>query len=1244
MNIRSTNILEATGLILLFCGCGGSSSSGENREPIANNDSYQVVEDHTLMISKGEGVLSNDSDPDNDKLTAVLAVGPQNGNVFLEVDGSFTYVPDLNFSGTESFEYYASDKEAFSGNATVTITVDPVASPPVAVDDGFETNEDIPLVVDAAQGVLANDYDPDGDAISAVLVAGPDNGTLDLSDDGSFSYTPDQDYFGTDTFTYKVGAGSMDSENATVTITINPVNDRPTVQDDAYQTDEDTSLTVDSASGVLANDFDVDGDAVEVLVFDSPQNGTLTLNADGSFEYASDPEFFGNDFFTYQASDTQSFSTIARVDIFVAGVNDPPLAFDSGAGTPADTPFSGRMGALDVDGDSLTYTVSTRPASGSLVEDTADGSFTYTPNAGFSGRDGFTFTVSDGASSSNQATFTIDVGSAAIPVISGIQPRRGPTGTFLQIRGSDFGVQVGTVSVGGRPAAVGAWSDDYIGASVGTDYTAGSYNVVVKDAGDRYSLPAVYEIVPWIWSVEPNVGIAGDSLRLTGDAFGPSTGSVLVDGLAAQVFSWSNQGAQIQIPAGVGSGQVKVHLGTSDGEWSNQYPIVIRGSDVWIKDSAPAARSWHTAVWTGSEMIVWGGNNWSNRFICGARYNPATDGWTPLPEQSAPEARYQHAAVWTGSEMIVWGGDDSTGSRTNTGARYDPVTDSWSPISNLGAPDARAGHTAVWTGSEMIVWGGDNLNTGGRYDPAGDTWTPMDATGAPNGRSGHTAVWTGSEMIVWGGGPNTGGRYDPATDSWTPTEVNGAPAAGADYAAVWTGGEMIVWGGTVPGSGGRYDPLTDTWLPVATENAPEIRLDRQEPFVVWSGSEMIVFLGLIYSGTFGGKYDPDTDTWTAIERGDGSPEARRNASALWTGTEMIIWGGYGEDANDHLNSGARFDPVDDSWRAVATNGAPRGRGEHSTIWTGSEMIVWGGWDGVSRVGNGGRYDPSTGDWTALNTTDSGGARSNHSAVWTGGRMIIWGGDRYSGPLNTGASYDPATDSWLPISDVDAPTPREYHTAVWTGEEMIVWGGYDRPTKLSDGGRYDPLTGSWQPISSTGAPSERYLHTAVWTGSEMIIWGGEGGGNTGARYDPASDTWSPMSTDGAPEERTSHVAVWTGTEMLVWGGYQSSSPAGGGGRYDPANDTWQPISIVDSPVPLSKRAGVWTGTELIVWGGYASGYYQDGGRYNPANDSWSPTPLLNAPPACGYPSAVWSGTEMIVWVDCGEAGQIGRYIP
>jgi hypothetical protein len=169
--------------------------------------------------------------------------------------------------------------------------------------------------------------------------------------------------------------------------------------------------------------------------------------------------------------------------------------------------------------------------------------------------------------------------------------------------------------------------------------------------------------------------------------------------------------------------------------------------------NAPEGRSGATAVWTGSEMIVWGGVEQSVVGLdTGGKYNPSTDSWTPTPT-NAPTGRFDYTAVWTGSEMIVWGGIH-TNLGMNTGGRYNPSINIWTPTSTNNAPQARFSHTAVWTGSEMIIWGGHIatspffVNTGGRYNPSMDSWTATNTINAPDGRYVHTAVWTGSEMIV----------------------------------------------------------------------------------------------------------------------------------------------------------------------------------------------------------------------------------------------------------------------------------------------------------------------------------------------------------------------------------------------------------------------------------------------------------------------------------------------------------------
>ena len=259
---------------------GGDRDFNDNRfrftgvvsnPPVAADDGFETDEDVTLSVPPA-GVLANDFDADGDQLTALLVSGPANGAVTLNPDGSFSYQPTANWHGTDTFTYKANDGQADSNVATVTITVTPVNDVPVAADDGFETAEDVTLSVPLG-GVLANDTDADGDQLTTLLVSGPANGAVSLNPDGSFSYTPTANCHGTDTFTYKANDGQADSNVATVTITVTPVNDVPVAADDEFETDEDVTLSVPPA-GVLANDIDADGDQLTALLVSGPATGT----------------------------------------------------------------------------------------------------------------------------------------------------------------------------------------------------------------------------------------------------------------------------------------------------------------------------------------------------------------------------------------------------------------------------------------------------------------------------------------------------------------------------------------------------------------------------------------------------------------------------------------------------------------------------------------------------------------------------------------------------------------------------------------------------------------------------------------------------------------------------------------------------------------------------------------------------------------------------------------------------------
>ena len=692
--------------------------------------------------------------------------------------------------------------------------------------------------------------------------------------------------------------------------------------------------------------------------------------------------------------------------------------------------------------------------------------------------------------------------------------------------------------------------------------------------------------------------------------------------------------------------------------------------DTWTPTKAlPVATG--TAVWTGTEMIVWGGSTNS-----GSRYNPAVNTWTPTAAVGAPQRRRGHTAVWTGTEMVVWGG---CGAKTDfcglaDGGRYNPSTDSWRPTSATGAAGPRSTHTAVWTGAKMIVWGGCThgynnrctaINSGGIYDPAADVWAPMSSAGAPDPRNGHTAVWTGTEMIVWGPS-NTGGRYNLASDTWRATTTLNAPSGERrGFTAVWTGSEMIIWGGyesnfVTLNTGARYNPANDTWTPTATTNAPAPRVAHT---AVWTGAEMIVYGGDLRSSVYfetatetGGRYNPQTDSWTATSTTNAPPKAGH--VAVWTGTEMIVW------STSNQKSGGRYNPQADSWTPTDNNDSPPSL--EIGVWTGAEMIVWSRSPGcISGCGSyGALYNPATYSWRPMNLTNApppGVRARDNAAVWTGTEMIVWGANdgQYATP-GEGGRYNPQTDSWARVTATNAPVNRAYHAAVWTGAEMIVWGGESNEgVKQNTGGRYNPATDKWQPTSTANAPTPRYIVNGVWTGAEMFVWGGvEASGahtNTGGRYNPQTNSWTPTSTANAPAARRFHTTVWTGAEAIVWGGRDGdySSTAGifnTGGRYNPQTDTWTPTSLTGAPSARFTHTAVWTGSHMIVWGGQSQGTIyvrgtHTGARYNPAADAWTPVSTHRAPSDRYGHLAFWTGTGMLVWggtADEGAASHGGYY--
>jgi VCBS repeat-containing protein len=391
-----------------------------NDPPVAVDDAYTGDEDTPITIaSAAAGVLGNDTDPENDTLTAAVVTPPSHGAVVLNASGTFTYTPAADYNGADSFTYRARDAALDSNTATVRITLRGVNDPPVAVNDAYSTNEDTPLTIAAANlGVLANDTDPDVPAqtLTAILVSTTTRGTLTFNGNGTFTYSPQPNFNGADTFTYRASDGAAQSNIATVTITVSAVNDPPVARNDSYFTNEDTALTV-PPPGVLVNDSDVDNDinAAIVTIVVQPTSGVLSNVAAGGFRYTPNSNFTGTDTFTYRLSDGAANSNIATVSIIVQALNDPPIAVDDSYTTAEDTPLSvAAPGVLgnDTDPDSPPSSLSAQlvsPPLGAAFALNPNGSFSYTPSPEFNGDVTFTYRVSDGAATSAPATVTIHV-------------------------------------------------------------------------------------------------------------------------------------------------------------------------------------------------------------------------------------------------------------------------------------------------------------------------------------------------------------------------------------------------------------------------------------------------------------------------------------------------------------------------------------------------------------------------------------------------------------------------------------------------------------------------------------------------------------------------------------------------------------------------------------------------------------------------------------------------------------------
>jgi VCBS repeat-containing protein len=391
-----------------------------NQPPVAEDDTVTTPEDTPVTID----LLANDSDPEGQPLTITQVIPYGSGGLQVHPDGTRTYIPNPNFNGGPEVYVYEVSDGSLTAFATLRVFVTPVNDPPVASNNSATVPEDSFVQIN----VLANDTDVDGDTLAILSFTQGTKGSVTASGAGLL-YTPNLNANGADSFTYTVRDPAGATATATVSVTITPVNDPPVAVANSVTINEDTSVTI----SVLANDSDVDGDALTVSAATQGSHGSVSRQTLAVI-YTPATNYFGTDSFTYTASDGKGGTAVGTVSVTITPVNDVPVAVNNSAATNEDTPVTVNVLAndSDADGDPLTITNVTQGLKGTVTVN-AGASVTYTPNLNANGSDSFTYTISDGKGGTRTATVTMTIVAVNDPPNAVSDARTTPEDTAINI-------------------------------------------------------------------------------------------------------------------------------------------------------------------------------------------------------------------------------------------------------------------------------------------------------------------------------------------------------------------------------------------------------------------------------------------------------------------------------------------------------------------------------------------------------------------------------------------------------------------------------------------------------------------------------------------------------------------------------------------------------------------------------------------------------------------------------------------
>lgn len=368
-----------------------------NASPVFSPVSLNATEDQQLSGSLAGFV----TDADNDNLIFGLITNSPNGSVSLQPNGNFTFTPQANFSGLTSFFIQACDIVGQCATAVVAVNVAPVNDSPIAQNDSATGNEDV--AVNAS--VNGNDSDIDSSPLTYSVTTPPSAGSINMSSNGSYVFNPPANQSGNYTFTYQVCDSQNACASATVTITIQPVNDAPTAVADVFTTTEDNVL-----SGTVANDTDIDSPSLTYSYLSGLANGSIEMNSDGSFMYYPNENWSGVENATYAVCDNQNACSVGTFQITVNYVNDAPNVVNESFTTQEDNAVSGNLSSNDdAQGEgALTYSLASIVEHGDITIN-SDGTFIYTPAANWFGVETINYSGCNTNNACDGGTVTITV-------------------------------------------------------------------------------------------------------------------------------------------------------------------------------------------------------------------------------------------------------------------------------------------------------------------------------------------------------------------------------------------------------------------------------------------------------------------------------------------------------------------------------------------------------------------------------------------------------------------------------------------------------------------------------------------------------------------------------------------------------------------------------------------------------------------------------------------------------------------